>query len=743
MTRHTSQVRAVRALISMKTRLIWNTLRARQGFWSLLVILLFALVWCMFAAREAASATRFLSTLFLVEPVRQLLAAAIAYAFLIVFTSDILMGHTLNAGQMSTDAPFLSTLPASPGSLLAVKLYERLITDWVGFIFLFSGFLGLAWPGHLTPGWLILCILLYIELETLAGLAITLIGAAMQRFFRPAAISNMFSLLGYACAFAGLVPLLIISSAPLESATALLTSMNSYGGIVGPVIAPFRWLTDSLLDGFSSPSFASLQLLWAGALAAGAGLFRLMLRLDWLTWVHPGRRREMSNSRHLLSGLLRKETVLLRSDWNILTNSLLLPISIIVMQLWVFRNILATNPEAHGMNILAAALMYFSMFGPLNSIGSEGKAVSLLETLPVSPGRIIGLKTLFWSFLAAACFIPSAIAIGIYLAIPSLSILRITLWTLLIIPPLIWVTISMSAIHARYEGKILQQRSHLAAKLLTPLLLGLLVAAKDLSPDSLINLAVFLMLAWSLHARAVDAMARRLDPEGLLQPRFRIADAVLFVSILFGIRRFIVTIAAIAVPPEAHGLWPWLFSLLIGTGALAYLCLEYVRSRFSSPAKALGLQSCSPVAAAEVIVFAGLLAGLIPRWLEFVDAAGLGVFAAAADVRTVACAFLGYHTSTALLAILFCGIIPFVGEVFFRGFLCQALAGRGWAGTAGIMVSGVVFALQYHPALMLPAAVLGMAAAFLYQQTKSLWPGIALHIISNIIMLSIIYYHIS
>lgn len=741
MTRQTSQLCAVRTLISMKTRLIWNTLRARQGFWSLLVILLFGLLWCVFAAREAASATRMLSTLFLGEPARQLLAAAIAYAFLIVFTSDILMGHTLNAGQMSTDVPFLSTLPASPGTLLVVKLYERFITDWIGFIILFSGFLGLAWPGRFTPEWLFICLLLYIEVEILAGMAITLIGSAMQRFFRPAAIANSFSLLGYACAFLGLVPLLAVSSAPVGSATALLTSMDTYGWFVGPVLAPFRWLTDSLLDGFASPSFARVQLLWAGALATGTILFRLTLHLNWLTWVHPGRRREITSSGHLLSGLLRKEVILLRSDWNILTNSLLLPISIIIMQVWVFRNVLSANSEVHGMNMIAAALMYFSMFGPLNSIGSEGMAVSLLETLPVSSGRIIGLKTLFWSFLAVCCFIPSAIAIGLYLAIPPASMFRIALWTLLIIPPLIWVTISMSAIYARYEGKILQQRSHFTAKLLTPLLLSLLVAVKDLSPDSLINLAVFLMLAWSLHARAADTMARRLDPDGLRQPCFRLADAALMVAILLGIRRLILTIAALLTPPEAHGLWPWLFALLIGTAVLGYFCINYVRNRFPSPAQALGWQSCSLFASVKVAVFTSILGIIAHAWLGFIDANGFQVFSATTDVWNITVAFMGSSLGAALSGLFFCGIVPIVGETFFRGFLCQALAGRGYAGAAGILVSGSVFALQYHTAFMLPAALLGMAAAWLYQQTKSLWPGVALHTSFNIILLHILSAH--
>ncbi len=731
-----SHLSAAWALIGMKTRVIWNTLLAKRGFWSLALIFLFGLVWCVFAAREAASMTRSLGMLFLAEPARQLLSAVVAYAFLVVFTSDILMGHTLNVGQMSTDAPFLSTLPAAPGALLTAKLYERLITDWVGFIVLFSGFLGLAWPGGFTPEWLVLCILLYIEIELVSGLAVTLIGAAMQRFFRPAAIQNMFSLLGYLCAFIGLVPFLIVSSAPVESATAFIAAMESWSDIAGTIIAPFRWLTDSLLDGFASPSFPAFQFLWIIAMAAGAGLFHLAVRLNWLTWVHPGRRRVISTSRHLLSGLLRKEAVLLRSDWNILTNSLLLPISIIFLQLWAFRNVLSTNPEAHGLNIIAAALMYFSMFGPLNSIGSEGMAVSLLETLPVSPGRVIALKTLFWSGLAVCCFIPSAIAIGIYLSIPLPSVIRIAAWTFLVIPPLIWVTISMSAIYARYEGKILQQRSHFSAKLLTPLVVGLLVASKDLSPDSLLNLAVFFLLASSLHLKASAAMARRLDPDGLLQPRFAVADAVLGFGILLGIRRFILTIAGLAVPPEVQGLWPWLFSLLIGTCVLAFFCHEHARNRFPAPAYAIGWRRCGLAAAFSGITAGSLLGGGAGIWVRHFWPEGI---AAAEASGTVIAAFFGSPATASLPFLLFFIAVPIIHETFFRGFLCQALISGGYSRLAVITAGGAVSALAWPSAFMPPAAAAGMVSAGLFQRTNSLLPGVLLQVVFHGIVLYIYY----
>jgi len=732
-----ASTRAMLILISMKTRLIWNTLRARQGFWNLLVILLFAVCWCVFVAREAASLTTFLGMLFLADPARQLLSAAIAYALLIVFTSDILMGHTMNTGQMSTDMNFLSTLPASPGSLLIVKLYERLMTDWLGFIILFSSFLGLAWPGHFTLEWVLMPSLVYVEIELLTGMALTLIGTLLQRLFRPAAIENMFSLLGYLCAFIGLAPFIIISSAPIESAMALLNYTGNFSGFAGLVLTPIRWLADSLLDGTATSSFFRFQLLWLALLAAGTGLFFFTSRWNWITWVHPGRKLEIKSSRHLLSGLIRKEAILLRSDWNILTNSLMMPISIIALQIWAFREFLTVNPETRGMNMMAAALMYFSMFGPMNSMGSEGKAISLLETLPVPPGHIIRLKTFFWSFIADVCFIPASIFAGIYLGFSSHSIFRIVLWLLLVTPALIWTAVSMSALYAKYEGKVLQQRSYLAAKLFTPLVMGLIVSVKDFSFPSILNAVVFLMLAFSLHLKGVEALERRLDPDGLRQPCFKATDALLTIIIVLGVQRIISTVASLAVPPELQGLWPWLLAYVINIPFLAYTCLTYARDRFSAPAEALGWRRCNHLHAVEALVTALLLGGITRGWLGYLGGKGLYGFAAGTDIRSAAQDLLGQQAGVALVFAGFCLIAPIVEETFFRGFLSRALSGLGWTGTGGILLNGIVFSLIYPPAFILPAVFLGITTASLFRRAQSLWPVVLLHSVWSALVLMI------
>lgn len=79
---------------------------------------------------------------------------------------------------------------------------------------------------------------------------------------------------------------------------------------------------------------------------------------------------------------------------------------------------------------------------------------------------------------------------------------------------------------------------------------------------------------------------------------------------------------------------------------------------------------------------------------------------------------------------------PLTEEVFFRGFVFGGLAERFgfvWASIA----SAVVFSLFHaDPGVLLPIFVTGLLLAWLYRQTRSLWPAIAAHAAQNGIALS-------
>ncbi len=85
--------------------------------------------------------------------------------------------------------------------------------------------------------------------------------------------------------------------------------------------------------------------------------------------------------------------------------------------------------------------------------------------------------------------------------------------------------------------------------------------------------------------------------------------------------------------------------------------------------------------------------------------------------------------SLSLIALVF--IPPAIEEVVFRGFIFPALADR-FGLIAGIVGSSLLFAfahLQLNVSVY--TFVLGCLLCIMYRKTKSIWPGIFLHLLNN------------
>ena len=74
---------------------------------------------------------------------------------------------------------------------------------------------------------------------------------------------------------------------------------------------------------------------------------------------------------------------------------------------------------------------------------------------------------------------------------------------------------------------------------------------------------------------------------------------------------------------------------------------------------------------------------------------------------------------------------PVVEEVFFRGVLTRELLKR-YKPTTAILVSGLVFGIIHiNPAQVVGACISGFFFAWLYARTRSILPGILIHILNN------------
>jgi membrane protease YdiL (CAAX protease family) len=76
-------------------------------------------------------------------------------------------------------------------------------------------------------------------------------------------------------------------------------------------------------------------------------------------------------------------------------------------------------------------------------------------------------------------------------------------------------------------------------------------------------------------------------------------------------------------------------------------------------------------------------------------------------------------------------VAPFSEELFFRGFLFGGLEARfGWKKSA--LISALLFAMFHLDlASLVPTFLLGWIFANLYHQSRSIWPGIVLHFLTN------------
>ena len=90
-----------------------------------------------------------------------------------------------------------------------------------------------------------------------------------------------------------------------------------------------------------------------------------------------------------------------------------------------------------------------------------------------------------------------------------------------------------------------------------------------------------------------------------------------------------------------------------------------------------------------------------------------------------------------LTAVAIAGLVPFVEEIFFRGFLFQGLASR-YGSIWGAVFSAAVFAVAHLSiGTMIPIFLIGLLFAALYAKTRSVWMPMSAHVIQNLAALTL------
>ena len=90
-----------------------------------------------------------------------------------------------------------------------------------------------------------------------------------------------------------------------------------------------------------------------------------------------------------------------------------------------------------------------------------------------------------------------------------------------------------------------------------------------------------------------------------------------------------------------------------------------------------------------------------------------------------------------LTSLAIAGWVPFVEEVFFRGFLFQGLVCR-YGIVRGALISAAAFSIAHLTlGAMIPIFLTGILLAYLYTKTQSLWTPIAAHVGQNLFALAL------
>lgn len=732
---------AILPLLRLKLRLILNTVFNWKSTGKLIAGIM-AMAFTAYVMSDAASD---LISSFQIIPFGQfllewVLAIICIYLVVLVFTGDLLTGHSLNAGQMSSDFNFLISLPIPPLSLIIIKLFERLITDYIGLLILLTGIFALTFHQGFSLVGLFAGLAIYLQISLLIGLCINILIIAMRRFLRPTSINNFFSMLGYLSAFLTLFPYLLLSNFPMQSFNWLVRYSNSFNSTLFKFLKPFKWLSASLLKQGRTREFLYWSLAWLGLMAAGCVLFYLMIKFNWLTCSHSASRKKSSGGKRLFHGFFRKELLLLKSDFNMLINAILMPITIIILEIYFLKKVISFNAANQTINVIYAAIIYFCMFGPVNSIGAEGKSIAIIECLPVSPSSFIFKKFFFWSVIAELIFIPTTVLTFDYLGFITPIIFKATTSIFIFTIACVWISINVSAIFPRFESKILQQKSTMGGKFIA---LALMMLAAPIQPGewlSLINLiilAIALLLLWQI---ARFNTKNRLDTEVSCLTASHVYPYILLALVFAGTDTAMQQLFQAVIPGQDTGLSSWLVASIIFFPVL----IIYLGQNFKFWRKR---QRPAPKKAsyAASLIISAILSGLSAFFIyKLITSNRNNFLQLSSDIKSLFYAqvpysvlpsapeadFTSFLNSFAELltnnywfgvALLLVPTATAAFETLYRGFLITSIATKGFKHNlflAGLSVSAT--ALLAPTGLELIFAAIGLSAFIIYYQSRHL-----------------------
>ncbi len=194
---------------------------------------------------------------------------------------------------------------------------------------------------------------------------------------------------------------------------------------------------------------------------------------------------------------------------------------------------------------------------------------------------------------------------------------------------------------------------------------------------------------------------------------------------------------SISIPEGDVGTLLYFILYLSPYAIVLSLVWVYMQNREWRPSEALGLRRfdvTEGVAVALAVAVGGRI--LATGWGMLVSSAGFEPPQELDITRMMPSDALG--VTLLVLLVVFLG--PLAEEVLFRGILYPALRARNGVRSA-MVLSGILFGLIHVDLLWLvvPTAILGVALAWLYEYTGSLWVSFMCHAVFNLTALALAF----
>jgi membrane protease YdiL (CAAX protease family) len=453
-----------------------------------------------------------------------------------------------------------------------------------------------------------------------------------------------------------------------------------------------------------------------------AGTTRLLQRGTLRTGgVDPGVRgaRRWANGRHL-QGVLGKDLRLLLRDRNFLVQTVLVPLLMIGLQLWLNPGV-AQVSTASGTTvaILAYAVGAFALTGGcFQVLSGEGRALWILYTLPVDLGEVLRRKVRLWTAVALVYA-----GIALLVTLPGRG-----WWAALadaaFVLPGVWIAAHLAAgiatlgtnPAADHVPRQLKARyAYLYMFLSGTYALGL--HSEDLGQRAAV-LLVFATLGYAVWQRVRDRIPWLLDPVDEAAPAVTLYDAGVAVTLFLILQ--VLGLLLIVGTPATPTQFELLLAFTIPGGITLGLFAVIFALRGIDLATALGFRAPSAAVAARHLL-AGACAGAA------LAAAGV-VYGHLRHVPGPE-ETLG-HGSTELLLLAVVGA-PLVEEILFRGLLFQGLA-RSVSPWLAALWSAALFTMLHPVAGWPPVFLLGLATAAIFRRTRFLPAAMAVHAVYNL-----------